>query len=72
MANTWDERGRLGDTIADRQTQRARETQREMREQQFKQDSLDYWNRERSRQNERAQDKKYKDHMNREYHQRNK
>ena len=43
MARTWDEQGQLGDTIADRQTQRQREAQREMRDHQFRQMQEDYW-----------------------------
>ena len=64
MANTWDEHGRLRDSIAERHIQR----QREMYEQQIRQDSLDYFNRERTKQ----ENKEYRDHMNREYHKRNK
>ena len=43
MAPTCDEERRLGDTIADRQTQRAKEAQREMRDHQLRQDALKYW-----------------------------
>jgi hypothetical protein len=50
MAPTWDEERRLGDTIAERQIQRAREAQREMRDHQFRQDALKYWNQESRRQ----------------------
>lgn len=46
MAQTWDEQGRLGDTIADRQARKQREAQREMRDHQFRQDALKYWNQE--------------------------
>ena len=50
MAKTWDEQGRLGDTIADRQIRRQREAQREMRDHQFRQSALEYWNKEHSKQ----------------------
>ena len=50
MARTWDEQGQLGDTISDRQRKRAMDAQREMREHQFRQESLRYWNSEHSKQ----------------------
>ena len=43
MALTWDEERQLGDTIAERQRQRAIEAQREQRDHQFRQDALKYW-----------------------------
>jgi len=37
MANTWDETGKLRDSIAERQIQREREAQREYRDHNFEQ-----------------------------------
>jgi hypothetical protein len=42
MAPTWDEERRLGDTIAERQIQRAREAQKEYRDHNFEQERKKY------------------------------
>tara|TARA_R100000742_G_C4273840_1_gene93564 strand:- start:34 stop:204 length:171 start_codon:yes stop_codon:yes gene_type:complete len=50
MANTWDETGKLRDSIAERQMQRQRDSERERREHQFNQSAQEYWNKEHSKQ----------------------
>ena len=51
MAQTWDgEKGRLRDSIAERQMQRQRDAEREMRDHHFQQEQKRYWDSEHSKQ----------------------